>query len=171
MEHYQPGALQPQGRDHGEQERPCPRGGTGEKELANKLLLMVILFLACRTDGPVLCVALPVLCILYLFAHLRALTMLLPQTQTSLCFVPAVQPAASDTVKSRYFPIFHVAEVVPHCFISCSPASMICSLRQGEREHFRCTGPVGRSVFMLEVLYHSTFSFKPLPFSLLTHSR
>lgn len=85
---------------------------------------------------------------------------------TVFFFLPAFQQAASDPVKSRYFPIFPFAEVVPHCFISCSPASMICSLRQGEREHFRCTGPVGWSVFMLEVLYHSTFSFKTFTFQL-----
>lgn len=30
VEHHQPGALQPQGRDHGEQEGPGARGGAGE---------------------------------------------------------------------------------------------------------------------------------------------
>lgn len=62
VEHHQPGALQPQRRDHGEQEEPCPRGGAGEKEQGDKLLLMVTLLLACRADGSILCLALLVLC-------------------------------------------------------------------------------------------------------------
>lgn len=40
MEHHQLRALQPQGRDHGEQEGPCPRGGTGEKEPTLEVLVL-----------------------------------------------------------------------------------------------------------------------------------
>lgn len=40
MEHHQFRALQPQGRDHGEQEGPCPGRGTGEKEPTLEVLVL-----------------------------------------------------------------------------------------------------------------------------------
>lgn len=106
MEHHQLGALQPQRRDHGEQEGPCPRRGTGKKMQANTLLLMVILLSACRADGPILCLALLVSYILYLLDHLRALITSSPQPQALVllfALIDAVQLAVSDTVESANF--------------------------------------------------------------------
>ncbi len=123
MEHHQPGALQPQRRDQGEQPGVCPRGGTGKKEQANKPLLMIILLLACRADGPILCLALLVLYILYLFDHLRALITSSPQPQALVrlfALVEALQLATSDIVESANFPpvlrFFHTGS--HHAFAS-----------------------------------------------------
>lgn len=42
VEHHQPGALQPQRGDHGEQEGPCPRGGAGKEGPTGELLLVAV---------------------------------------------------------------------------------------------------------------------------------
>lgn len=48
VEHHQLRAFQPQGRDHGEQEGPCPRGGTGER--THLEVSMNYVLVACRVS-------------------------------------------------------------------------------------------------------------------------